>query len=267
MLAELGVTGPLEVLDHRGGLHQVFDPGLGLRDAVGAGRGRALHHDLGDQALRLHRHGADHGGRGAGRCIRGCATGSTASRDRVVMADLPMIRKQQGEVHRRYPETREAADHSFTFLPAVVLMDGELDASSSANERWDEPATKALTAKVRLAVSEELGARAPGAMPCRLEVHLAGGETIETECLFPPGHSFPDRGLNAAPVVEKFITITDELMGRERQARLIDGSARTFATRASVSSDSRRCWHPRQEHEQPRRSARKKSCFNQGGRR
>ena len=59
-------------------------------------------------------------------------------------------------------------------------------------------------------------------MPCQLKIHLAGGEIVETECLYPPGHSFPDRGLNQAPVVDKFKAITERVMDGERQARLID---------------------------------------------
>jgi 2-methylcitrate dehydratase len=120
------------------------------------------------------------------------------------------------------PTTRETADHSFTFLPAVILLDGELTTRQFQNARWDEPAARALTARVRLSVSEELGARAPDSMPCQLKVHLAGGAVVETECLYPPGHSFPDRGLSQAPVVEKFKSITDEFIDSKDQARLID---------------------------------------------
>jgi 2-methylcitrate dehydratase len=101
-------------------------------------------------------------------------------------------------------------------------MDGELTPRQFAGRRWEDPATKALTAKVRLGVSEELGRRAPGSMPCRISVHLAGGERVEAECLFPPGHSFPDRGLDKAPVVEKFLSVTEPLMSRARQAQVLD---------------------------------------------
>jgi 2-methylcitrate dehydratase len=59
-------------------------------------------------------------------------------------------------------------------------------------------------------------------MPCQIRVHLTGGEVIETECLHPPGHSFPDRGLSRAPVEEKFKEVTADLLPRERQARIVE---------------------------------------------
>ena len=222
LLAAKGMTGPQQILDHKWGLQSVFDPSRGLNDlwravdeplfimtshvktfaCIGTAQSEVV------AALDAH---AKLGGR----------TDHIEAID-VTMADLPIIRKQQAEVHRLTPSTRETADHSFTFLPAVVLIDGELTPKQFANERWNEPAAKALTAKVRLSVSEELAALAPGSMPCRLKIHLTGGETLETECLFPPGHSFADRGLNQAPVVDKFVSITDEFMEGGDQTRLVD---------------------------------------------
>jgi len=222
LLAAKGMTGPLQILDHEWGLQAVFDPTRGLS---------GLWAPIEDPLYILSSHVKTFACIGTAQSEIVAALEAHAKLggrvDRieaidVTMADLPIIRKQQAEVPRLRPSTRETADHSFPFLAAVVLMDGELTPKQFAAARWNEPATKALTAKVRLAVSRELGARAPGAMPCRIEVHLVGGERIETECLFPPGHSFPDRGLNDGPVVEKFIAITGDTMNREHQKRLID---------------------------------------------
>ncbi len=223
LLAAKGMTGPLQILDHPWGLQSVFDPSRGLP---------ALWAPIEEPLFIMTSHVKTFACIGTAQSeVVAALDAHRQVKDRidqieavdVTMADLPIIRKQQAEVPRLHPETRETADHSFTFLAAVVLLDGELTMRQFANQRWHEPATKALTAKVRLSVSDELGARAPGSMPCRLKVHFTGGETIDTECLFPPGHSFADRGLNEAPVVEKFVTITDEHMDRERQSRLIEG--------------------------------------------
>jgi 2-methylcitrate dehydratase len=216
MLAALGMTGPMQVLDHKWGLQTVYDPGKGF-DGLWAPV---------DDLFILRSHVKTYA------CIGTAQAQVTAALEAypkvkgrtdqieaidVVMADLPIIRKQQAEGPRLTPSTRETADHSFTFLPAVVLMDGELTPRQFDNARWDDPATKALTAKVRLSVSEDLRSRSPDAMPCQLKIHLAGGETIEAECLFPPGHSFPDRGLPQEPVVEKFIHVTADRLSRARQ--------------------------------------------------
>lgn len=221
LLAAKGMTGPQQVLDHRWGMQEVFDPALGferlwapvedlfiLRShvktfaCIGTAQASII------AALEAHR-------KLAGRVDQIEAID-------VIMADLPIIRKQQAEKPRLTPSTHETADHSFTFLPAVVLMDGELTERQYDNERWAQPAMRALTAKVRLSVSEELRARSPEAMPCRIRVHLIDGEIIETECLHPPGHSFPDRGLARMPVVEKFKEVTGDLLTTERQSLIVD---------------------------------------------
>lgn len=222
ILASKGMTGPKQILDHKWGLVSVFDPTLGLPD---------LWAPIEEPLYIMTSHVKTFA------CIGTAQAEVVAALDAhalvngridqieaidVIMADLPIIRKQQAEAPRLTPSTRETADHSFTFIPAVVLIDGALTAKQFDNERWNEPVTKALTAKVRLSVSSELAARAPDAMPCQIKIHMAGGETIETECLFPPGHSAADRGLKKEPVIEKFVTITDSFMDRQDQSRLID---------------------------------------------
>jgi 2-methylcitrate dehydratase len=49
-------------------------------------------------------------------------------------------------------------------------------------------------------------------MPSRIRVIFSDGSVTEQECLYHPGHSFPDRGLDEAAVVSKFRTITSERM-------------------------------------------------------
>jgi 2-methylcitrate dehydratase len=234
ILASRGMTGPQQILDHKWGLNEVFDPSLGLPN---------LWAPIDEPLYILTSHVKTFA------CIGTAQTEVVAALDAhaklkgrtdhieaidVVMADLPIIRKQQAEVPRLVPTTRETADHSFTFLPAVVLLDGELTSRQFSHERWAEPDARALTAKVRLSVSEELGDRAPDSMPCQLKIHLAGGEIVETECLYPPGHSFPDRGLNQAPVVDKFKTITGEIMSKADQDSLIDALL-TLRDQASIA--------------------------------
>jgi 2-methylcitrate dehydratase len=80
----------------------------------------------------------------------------------VVMADLPMIRNQQAEANRQMPQTREDADHSFTYIPVAVLRDGELAERQFENERCLDPEARELIGKVRLMTSAELRDRAYG---------------------------------------------------------------------------------------------------------
>lgn len=221
ILAAKGMTGPLEVLDHEWGMQAVFDPAKGF-DSLWAPI---------DELFILRSHVKTYACIGTAQAsIIAALEAHKALAGRVdqieaidvIMADLPIIRKQQAEKARLTPSTHETADHSFTFLPAVVLMDGELTERQYENQRWAEPATRALTAKVRLSVSEELRQRAPDAMPCQIRVHLRDGTLIEAECLHPPGHSFADRGLNKAPVLQKFQEVTAPLFSAAQQKEITD---------------------------------------------
>jgi 2-methylcitrate dehydratase len=215
LLAARGLTGPMEVLDHEGGLRQLFDPELGFEQLWAAppatpqimtaniktfpciGTAQALVAAALALAPKL---------KGRRRRI---------GRIEAIMAHLPMIVNQQAELTRREPRTREDADHSFTFLTAVALVDGALTEHQFANRRWLEPDMRTLTAKVELKTSTEIVARAPGSMPARVEVHLDGGERLVSECLYPPGHSFPERGLDPDVTVRKFYEVTDGLLRPE----------------------------------------------------
>ena len=204
MMAARGLTGPLEVLDHKGGLHQVFDPSLDLTTlwAPVTGLPQILLANVKTYP-----------------CIGTAQTEIKAAIDAhpkvknrlskiskiiVTMADVPMIKNQQGEESRKYPTTREEADHSFTFLPAIVLADGELGDQQFENARWTHSDMRDLAGRVEMKLSAELAARAPGSMPCHLRVIFHSGEEIESECLYPPGHSFPESGLNRDVVESKF---------------------------------------------------------------
>lgn len=209
LLAAKGVTGPLEVFEHRGGLHQLFDPALGL-DALWQDPPQTLYIMTSNikpyacigtaqttvaAALELH---DDLAGRA-----------SQIEKIEVIMADLPMIRKQQGEIERRYPKTREAADHSFTFLPIVAMLDGKLTEHQFEGERWKHQNIVDLIEKTELKVDEHIAARAPDSMPSKVRVTLKSGEVIERECLYHPGCSIKAQGLNRDAVVEKFMDITE----------------------------------------------------------
>jgi 2-methylcitrate dehydratase len=59
-------------------------------------------------------------------------------------------------------------------------------------------------------------------MPCRLVVRLRSGAEIATECLYPPGHSFPDKGLDESVVTAKFRAVTVNALTADTSARIID---------------------------------------------
>ncbi|HEY6259797.1 MAG TPA: MmgE/PrpD family protein [Xanthobacteraceae bacterium] len=212
LLAARGLTGPMEVLDHEGGLRQLFDPDLGF-EQLWADPPATL------QIMRSNIKTFPCIGTAQALVAAALALAPKLQgrRDQIrrveaTMAHLPMIVNQQAEITRRKPRTREDADHSFTFLTAVALVDGALTERQLAAKRWLQPEMRALTAKVELKTSTEIVGRAPDSMPARVEVDLDGGERLVSECLYPPGHSFPERGLDRDVTVRKFRDVTDGLV-------------------------------------------------------
>lgn len=201
-LAEQGVTGPLSVLDAKRGLTDVFtntqylaELGAPLAERcyimmanVKAYPCLATGQSVVAAALEL------------SKSVRGELDG--ARRIDVIMADYHFLRRQQADLHRRHPESREAADHSFNFLTAVTLLDGEFGLAQFDGERWTDPQIKALMEKMVMVADASWNERAPGSYPCALRLIDKAGREHIAEVAFPPG--FSRDGVDEDTVVEKF---------------------------------------------------------------
>ncbi|MSQ70077.1 MAG: MmgE/PrpD family protein [Betaproteobacteria bacterium] len=109
-------------------------------------------------------------------------------RVRARMADTPFVRSQVLDPQRDDPQSRETADHSFLYLIAVALLDGELTPRQFAEGRWFDPSVRALMARTSVATDAALNRYTPGAFPCALEVTLKDGRIINVDMPYPPGN-------------------------------------------------------------------------------
>lgn len=133
----------------------------------------------------------------------------------IVMADYPFVRDQQDDPGRIQPLSREAADHSFQYLVAVALMDGAFGAVQFDGERWSDPRTVALMAKIRTSVDPTLNVRAPNTYPCVVRVREEKGREHVSEVLSPPGTS--RGGIVEKDVVDKFHSVAAALDRTKRE--------------------------------------------------
>lgn len=140
--------------------------------------------------------------------------------DKIVvrMADTRQIRAQLAEEGRRYPTSREAADHSFYFLLAAALMDGEMTARQFDHERWLAPDVQALMNKMDIRADSALNERAPGGFPCAIDLLLAGGEHFAAAVDHAPGH--PSSGDVGAVVGAKFDACARGRLSPDRAAKV-----------------------------------------------
>jgi 2-methylcitrate dehydratase len=220
LLAQQGVTGPLDLFEAERGLKAVFprgpageifaaplpDDGFIMRSAIkvfpcfaggqsAVAAGIALHRLIGgnvDQLKTIH----------------------------VTLADLPIVRRWLADPGRIDPRSREAADHSLHFLIAVTLSDGALGLRQFDNARWNEPKIRALMAHLDITIDADLTRRAGEAYPCAIHAAGHGGQPYDVEILEPPGVS-PD-GLDTQTVLDKFASVTERHLAPGSRNRIVD---------------------------------------------
>lgn len=204
MIAAERVSGPVEVLDHELGIRHMFREDADLSSL-------ARPFDSVDSILGNHIK--------AYPCV---ATGQAAvaaaldlhdmvkgrtdkiAKINIVMADDDYVRGQQNDPDRADPKSHAAADHSFGFTVAVALTDGELTPRQYEDERWFDPAIRALMGRVEMGNDPALNEKAPYAFPARVEIIFDDGTSHAAEVPFPPGFS---KGHLARPdVIQKFET-------------------------------------------------------------
>jgi 2-methylcitrate dehydratase len=224
LLARNGVTGPLDLMDSPDGLRPLFSKGDAkvaltaplthdsyiMRANIKAYPCLATGQAIVAAGLALHREVKRRLGGDLNRL----------EHIRVTMADMPFLRRQKDDPGRIDPGSREAADHSFNFLAAVALLDGEFGLAQFDNARWNDPKVRAVMARLEIAVDAELNARAPGSFPCLMVAHCDDGSTLTADIPDPPG--FSRHGLDAGAVTGKFNAVTAAHLDQPSRNRIIE---------------------------------------------
>ena len=137
------------------------------------------------------------------------------------MADIPFIRSQVMDApERRIPATRETADHSFPFVIAVALRDGEFGLRQYEGRRWFDPAVRSLMDRITIGLDTTLnGATEHSSFPCRLRVWTRGGQEHTAEVAYAPGH--PMNRMAEADVQRKFRLCTAGVVPESQQDAII----------------------------------------------
>ena len=220
LLAQQGVTGPLDLFEAERGLRAVFprgpagdifdaplpDDGFIMRSAVkvfpcfaggqsAVAAGIALHRLVGGNVDQL-------------KTIR------------IALADLPIVRRWLADNGRIDPRSREAADHSLHFLIAVALNDGTFGLRQFDSERWTDPKVRALMARLDITTDADLTRRAAEAYPCALHATGHDGRPYDVEVLQPPG--FSPNGLDTQTVLDKFAGVTERHLAPDARNHLVD---------------------------------------------
>jgi len=102
------------------------------------------------------------------------------------LADTPFIKRQMEDQERRYPRTRETADHSFYYLAAAGLLDGAVSVEGFKRQRWLDADMKALMERITIISDARLNVHS-GTFPCVLEFTTNSGERQTVEMIYAPG--------------------------------------------------------------------------------
>jgi 2-methylcitrate dehydratase len=218
LLAEQGLTGPMAIIEHEDGLHHVFpngDPMAAFTVPL-----PAQSYIMGSNVKAYPCLATGQSAVAAGVKLHPSIKGGVESLKRieVVMADYPIVHRQQHDPGRAKPHSRESADHSFQFLVAAALTDGVFGLAQYENERWRDPAFIALMDRMVMTTDATLNERAPGTYPCVVRVVDQNDKTHSAEVLFPPGYS--NGGIAEAEVVEKFHATTS-MLDKSRRDRIV----------------------------------------------
>jgi 2-methylcitrate dehydratase len=219
LLAAQGMTGPLSIFGGKGGLDKAFLAGADLNLLVEPIRDRFRISDVSIKAYP---------------CIgtsQAMVAGVIQARQDIVdpvkeikhlevrMADTPFVRGQVEDEDRRYPTSRETADHSFYYLAAVALMDGEMTQAQFEGERWMQPAVKSLMERMTIHTDASLNKYTPGSFPCVLQLTTMNGESRTVEVFYPKGH--PKNRMSPAEIEGKFRACARGVLSEAQQTRVV----------------------------------------------
>jgi 2-methylcitrate dehydratase len=220
LLAEHGITGPLDLFENPRGMREVFSKGdaaaaltapLPAEGYIMAANVKAFPCLATGQSVVAA--GIEMHERIGGKID--AVTGFT-----LVIPDTPGLRRQKDDPGRIKPTSREAADHSFNFLAAVSLIDGEFGLAQFDGERWNDPKVGALMARLEIVNDPAWNARVPDSFPSSLKVRTKDGREHVVEVPYPPGFS---RGrLDGETVVKKFNALAEPHLQQSARQRIVD---------------------------------------------
>ena len=111
---------------------------------------------------------------------------------------------------RRFPTTRESADHSFYYCVAIALLEGVCGEAQFDKNKLTLPTLRDLLAHVELVEDAEYSALWPQTAGGAVQVQMRDGTTLESRYEYPPGH--PRNPLDRAALMEKFHEHADPIL-------------------------------------------------------
>jgi 2-methylcitrate dehydratase len=142
------------------------------------------------------------------------------SRIQLRLADLPSVTSQLSDVGRRHPTNRESADHSFHYVVAIALMDGEVTLKSFESDRWHNSAVKKLMAKIEIVPDPSWNRREHSGAPASIKAETLDGRIFSAEVAFQRGHV--KNPMEIGEIVAKFVSNVEGVIDPRQAEEIVD---------------------------------------------
>lgn len=118
------------------------------------------------------------------------------------------------------PKSRESADHSYPYLVAAALIDGEITSKTFTPERYRDPIILAMAKKISAEEDPLYSKDLPDTFHCRLEATLRSGEVVAVHQTNPRGH--PSNPMTDQEINDKFLRLVEPSLTSQQSRALLD---------------------------------------------
>ncbi len=186
LLAQHGITGPLEVVEGKKGLIDVISGPFQVNWAA-EDLNRVTRTVLKKYNAEVHSQTTIEAALQLRRSLPHFTPNDIDHVDVTVFEVAYNIIGGGDEGEKRTVRTKEQADHSLPYLVAVALLDGEVMPAQYKPDRILRPDVQTLIRKISVRPSEEYSRRFPSEMPARVSISLRDGRSHEREVITYPG--------------------------------------------------------------------------------
>lgn len=130
------------------------------------------------------------------------------------------FKKPSWDPKKLLPTDRETADHSFPYMIAVALLEGDCSDHQFRDALLHSPVVRRLMEKVSLGTDPELTSLWPGSSGAKLMVKMTSGEVLFNACLYPPGH--PKNPETEQQISAKFLRMAGPILSAPLCMTILD---------------------------------------------
>jgi 2-methylcitrate dehydratase len=135
------------------------------------------------------------------------------------LADTPALVAQLADVTSRCPVNQETADHSYPFVVAAAVIDGDLTLESYAARRWADDDLTDLMGRITIIPDGRWNQRVSGSSPASVTIVGRDGTRASAEVPYPAGHARNPLGPDG--VAWKFRRNVRGLLDRDRAEAIV----------------------------------------------